>query len=230
MVKRKRSSASRPRRTRRRTRTRKRLIRYRPVSTGLPDSKFVTLRYVTFITLNPSIATNVSHIFRANSIYDPDQTGIGHKPMGTDQFNTFYDHYTVVGSKITATFMSGSGSASAGTAICGVLLKDNLTTINTPERIAEAGNSSFRVLTNSSATGKTKVSAYYSATKFFGLKDIRDNRDLIGSQFSASPTEDALFHVWASPHNGSVDPNPIDVMVTITYRVLLSERKNLPQS
>ena len=39
-----------------------------------------------------------------NSLFDPDFTGTGHQPYYFDQFATIYQRYTVIGSKLTATF------------------------------------------------------------------------------------------------------------------------------
>ena len=39
------------------------------------------------------------HVFRMNSIYDPDQTGVGHQPYGHDQLAEIYSRYRVNGFK-----------------------------------------------------------------------------------------------------------------------------------
>ena len=48
------------------------------------------------------LVPTVSHVFRGNSLYDPDATGIGVQPYGFDQVcPTFFNNYNVRSSKIT---------------------------------------------------------------------------------------------------------------------------------
>ncbi|WP_219929646.1 hypothetical protein, partial [Achromobacter pulmonis] len=48
-------------------------------------------------TVNPGVGGTVdTHIFRANSVYDPDESGVGHQPTGFDQLMEFFQYYTVV--------------------------------------------------------------------------------------------------------------------------------------
>jgi len=37
------------------------------------------------------------HVFRLNSLFDPDFTATGHQPLGFDQWAQFYNHYVVNG-------------------------------------------------------------------------------------------------------------------------------------
>ena len=48
--------------------------------------------------------------FRANGLYDPDRTGTGHQPFGYDEWSPIYDHFTVVGSRITVYPLAPPGS------------------------------------------------------------------------------------------------------------------------
>lgn len=72
----------------------------------LPKRKRVTMRYVDYVPLDGTLSagSTVSHIFRANSIYDPDYTLPGHQPMGHDLYQNLYEHYSVVRSAIKVTF------------------------------------------------------------------------------------------------------------------------------
>lgn len=70
---------------------------FRPkISLGaFPNSKTVNLRYVSEFILNPGTATTAVYVFRANSIFDPDFTGIGHQPMFRDNYAALYNTYQV---------------------------------------------------------------------------------------------------------------------------------------
>lgn len=45
----------------------------------------------------PSGGTGVSRSWNLNSIYDPDRTGVGHQPLGHDEWSTMYTRYRVYG-------------------------------------------------------------------------------------------------------------------------------------
>lgn len=198
--------------------------------TVVPDSKIVRHRYVDYVTLDTSSGTSDRNIYRANSMFDPNQTGIGSQPLGFDQWSVFYDHYTVLGSKCTAQFLSSSGSGVTGTSIVGVILTDNSLSLPTPTAIMEQNNSNWKVMTALTAQQKATVSSYYSPKKFFGLTDIGDNRALIGASTNANPVEDAYFSVYTAAINGVADSALVSVIVTIEFTVMYTERKTLTPS
>ncbi len=196
----------------------------------VPDSHIVRLRYVETFQLNPGAAGQAStHIFRANSIFDPNLTGVGHQPLGHDQWAVFYDHYNVIGSKITAKFIS-NGDDFSGPAHVGVLLKDDTTTIIDPVNIMEQSNSRYKVMTSANATQLATVQGFYSPKKFFAIKDISDNRSILGAAFGSNPVEDAYFHVYAGPLNSGIDTTAFNCIITIEYLCQFTERKALAQS
>lgn len=206
-----------------------RRVRLRAANNVVPASKLVKMKYVQHISLNASAGGSARNIFRANSCFDPDQTGTGHQPLGFDQWSIFYDHYTVVGSKCTVQFMSQGSSGSIDSSVVGVFLSDNTSALPSVETLLEQPNSRHRMLTTTNASQKATVSKGFSAKKFFGLQSIKDNRNLIGASTSANPTEDAYFSVYQSSYdsNGILNPNEIKAVVTINYLVYFTERKTL---
>ena len=136
MPKRKRSSAATKRRYKRRRRVyRLKRKRYRKarnlVLGGFPKTKIVKLRYVQEITLNSASGVYDVHSFRANSLFDPDYNGVGHQPSNFDRWMEIYNHYTVVGSKITAKYMPSTNPSSNAGGYFGIMLTDDSTTMAT---------------------------------------------------------------------------------------------------
>lgn len=230
MPKRRFQRAKTPARKRRRRNAPRRRTRLRMADSIVPPNKMVRLKYVEYITLNAPSATSARNIFRANSCFDPNQTGIGHQPLGFDQWSIFYDHYTVVGSKCTAQFMAQGSSSAIDSSIVGIILTDNTSVLPPPETLLEQPKSSHRILTNGNATQKATVRKGFSAKKFFGLKSIKDNRALVGASTTANPSEDAYFSVYQMAYDAALNPNPIKVVVTINYLVYFTERKTLAGS
>ena len=204
--------------------------RYRNLKAVVPDKHVVKLRYVQQFDLDASSLINNSRVFRANSIFDPDFTGVGHQPLGHDQWAVFYDHYNVVGSKITAKFISTSAASNIGASVVGILLRDSSTLVPVPTDIMEQTNSGYGIMTNSGATQVKTIVKGFSCKKFFGLKDIADNRAMVGAAFGSNPSEDAYFHVYQAPLVTGEDPTLCHCIVTMEFMVQLTERKVLPQS
>lgn len=236
MVKRRRISTP-ARRTKRRTKlvrlmAPRRLVPARAQSNVVPRSKVVKLRYVDQFTLDANAGLVSSRVYRANSIHDPDFSGLGHQPLGHDQWGVFYNHYNVIGSKITAKYVStGIADNAADASMVGILLKDNTTVIIDPKLIMEQTNSGYGILTQADANQTKTIRKGYSTKRFFDVQDVKDNRQLLGATFGTTPTEEAYFHVYQAALNTNThDPGPILVIITIEYLVQLTERKSLSAS
>jgi len=77
----------------------------------MPGKLQVVMRYSTTVNLSNTLAgTTENYLFRTNSIFDPDFTGIGHQPLGHDQWAAFYNRYKVVRSNITCSLLKNSES------------------------------------------------------------------------------------------------------------------------
>jgi hypothetical protein len=63
-------------------------------------------------SLSPAIGNGYydTHVFRGNSVYDPDYTGVGVQPYYFDNLAAIYNRYRVISSTIVVTLMSDSSS------------------------------------------------------------------------------------------------------------------------
>lgn len=190
------------------------------------------LRYVSYFDVNYSSLGNLDqYVFRANSIFDPDFTGVGGQPMRHDQLAAFYDHYTVLSAKITIVHQGrGATNATRSPMVYGIYLSDT-TSIGTPSyrRIIENGTP-FRVTNEGCANPATKVTCNYDAKKFFNVKNVVDLRDNLGAQFGSNPQEDAYFIFFVQPVDESTDNGEGTYMVMIDYTVQFNEKDLLVQS
>lgn len=193
------------------------------------DSKIVSMRYCDNIQLDALTAGGgVSHLFRANSIFDPDITGAGHQPMGHDQLATQFRHYTVLGSKIVVKALNAGADGNAHS-MFSCQLVDAAYSASTVTSFIEQKRGTYCVL-GIAAGGKAfgQVTGKYSCRKFFNIKDpSSDNTQR--TQMGFNPSEDAIFYVSTqSLTNG--DPAAIDCLVTIDYIVKFTEPIALGQS
>lgn len=214
------------RKTKRKSRMRRRTKRFsQGVPSGMPTQRRATLRYATQSTLTSTSGTMSSHLFRANSVFDPDYTSTGHQPMGFDQWASLFNHYVVVGAKITCTVLSDNVTASPF--VIGVYLSDDIGLPYTNwYGFKEARKGTQRFFNGGAQNTRAQtVSSFYGAKKFYNIKDIRDNFDRIGSLNTGNPSDGAYFVVYHQQVNSTSDAK--NIMVTIDYIVDFSEPKNL---
>lgn len=195
---------------------------------GVPTQKVVNMRYCATQAITGTLGALGTYVFSANSIYDPDVTGIGHQPMGHDTMATLYNHYVVLGSRVRVDW--GQNSANSGTqdTVVGCLLNDDSTTGHSSfESILESRKGTYKFLT----TGRNSQSTYskFSAKKFFNVKDVKDNLDRIGGTFGTTVGDNALYILWAQARDGA-STITANFTITIDYIVLCSEPKDLTQS
>lgn len=190
------------------------------------------MRYATLIyqtgakSLNPGAAgTAAYHVFSANGCYDPDISGTGHQPRGFDQFMLMYDHYVVVGSKITLVALNTDSTYSQ---ILGVIRRDNSSTLGTDgtETATECGNCVWELLSpaGQGEGSKTKLELTINPAKFLGRGNPLSDPELKGNS-SSNPSEEAYFTVWAQPLQ-AVDSTVIRFNAIIEYSVAFIEAKN----
>lgn len=173
------------------------------------------LRYATTREINPGVAVAASYLFRANSIFDPDQTGVGHQPYGHDILEQIYNHYCVDSATITVTPTNGVGG------VWGVSVGDNSVVSTGFNTVCEQQATSMAVqnVTNGQPIQCIKKT-YNRHTSFPVYKDT-------SAFMGANPAEEAYFQVWYRGLNESLDPPNGSFLVTITYNVTCYELKDL---
>lgn len=217
--------------------TRRRRRRKAPISRGLtvPMRNRARLRYADSLTLDVGVAgVPALYAFRANSIFDPDRSGVGHQPIFHDQYQTFYNHYAVVGSKITVQVVNHN-DATQVSQIVGIMLNDDTVTpttyselIEQPGGVGNKGGSRWRITTPN--TKSSKLSHYFSSKKFFTITDVNDNLDRVGAIMGANPVEEGYFTIFVLPLDSTTDTGAINLLVTIDYLVEFSELKDIAGS
>lgn len=202
---------------------------------GFPKSKVVRLRYCEEITLDPTATTQGVFVFSANGVYDPNVTGIGHQPKGFDQNMAFYNHYTVLGSKISLRYCNKTG----GNDVPGyaeLLLTDDGTTgasLIAPIDMYESRYSKRGIPTTYGTERgyigqRNTLTRKFSAKKFFRSRAVTSDANLRGTAVS-NPTDQAYYEFVLFPINDN-NPGVMVFFVTIEYIVLLAEPNDIPRS
>lgn len=184
-----------------------------------PAQATAIMRYSTVVSLNPSTGATAVQLFRANSIFDPDFTGIGHQPYGHDTYQTIYNHYNVRESTITMTPTNNVAC------IYGITLTDDATVQGDYDTVRELKGTKFAI----AASDGAKVSAVVQKFNVNKNFDIPFQKSTSAS-FGQSPSEGMVFHCWAEGSAFTVDANAINFLFTISYLVDMWELKDLGQS
>lgn len=216
----------------RRYRKKKRVVRKRRYrkKTGfnkqlLGNTLATTLVYNEQYTLNADVFPALAiQMIRANGLFDPNVTGGGHQPRGFDEIMPLYDHFVVVGSKITIKI-----PASLDPHMVGIALKDSTTLQTTLVGYQEGRHVRSRMISSNSG-GTTIISMGFSAKRFLGRSHPMSDSQLKGS-VAADPVEQAYFHIFTgSPQAGGGNPPLIVIDATIQYRVVFIEPHQPTQS
>lgn len=193
----------------------------------MPQAHTVRLRYVDNFSLDAGLGSTATNVMRLNSIHDPDYSGLGHQPLGHDEWASFYDRYTVLSTKVVATFWSTSTSASTAIADVGIAARDSASPHSDPGVLIENGRCKFKSLNVADGGNNVKTVTYMWNRKNW----FRDPQPFHAqsANFGASPTEAAYAHLFVASPTG-VDISAIHCRVVIDYIVKLSEPKTLIQS
>jgi len=179
---------------------------------GFPNAIMTTMRYCSSVALVASAGASAIHVFSANSIFDPDVTGVGHQPMYRDQYAALYENYVVLGSKINVEFVNHNTGSGAIVSVSG----DNDTTIvSAVDTRTEQSNCIASAMAPAS---KTTLFMTYSPEKHLGTTDSDNGITAVGS----SPSNQWYYGI-AACHIDSTSSLTTYARVTIEYTVKFTE-------
>jgi hypothetical protein len=170
-----------------------------------------TLQYYTTSTIITGTATNNAYVFAANGLYDPDVSGTGGQPMGFDQMMAFYNHYTVLRSRIK---VLASNTSSSLTPMFGVSVSGSSTVTSSYQQLVEAGDISAHWLGYAGAKGsQARFVRSVNCGAFQGVDDVMDDPNMRGD-VASNPAELVYFHLntW-NPQSASQITTAFQVVI-----------------
>lgn len=216
------------------------LNRLKGRSIGFPKQNVVMMRWEADYNLTAATTdTTIVKQFNANSIYSPDPSiSTESRPIGWEQWQTFFSEYMVIGSKITIDIQPLTTNAATGNApiwaAVGCLPFTGYST-DPMYQARQAGllGRGVRINTNNPGGSQkswpsTKIRAYYSPKKYFDLKNIRDTEGL-QALFTADPVTLAKFSLCYGEDQAlnTADTGATYIRVSIDYLCLLGGPKEL---
>jgi len=194
---------------------------------GFPSNKVVKLRYHEIVN-ETSAGFSLYYNLIANGLYDPNYSGGGHQPLGYDQWTQFYNHYVVLGSKISVKIIVPVQTAFTQAFQCALKLTDDPSAPTFDNALFEGSKTRWKTLSPSTTHAATvTVGGKYSAKKFFNLGDVKDNVTRIGAPNGNNPTDIAVYQIVLFNQMGGGIPENITYEITIDYIVSWSEPKEL---
>lgn len=189
------------------------------------------MRYSDIIPIAASnLPAATVYSFRANSIYDPDLTGVGHQPRYHDQWSNFYERYMVVGSNITVKFLKDGDAGVYTYESLYIELNDQgsstVAYATNPYTAFETNLTKKRIMTNREDR-PLALKHFYKSKPFFNLTNLKDHWDHLGGQMGnfgtgSNPDKGAYFHVGTREMTGGTTIAKI-ISVVIDYVVLFRD-------
>jgi len=170
------------------------------------------LRFCMYQTLTTGIGSLGKTVYRANSLYDPDQSGVGHQPRGFDQWMLLYNKFVVTRAKITVLF-SQRQNVTNERHICGVQVSSSPNASNELRDYCESRMVSYKGLQSQEPQYVTQV----WDLKEWKRSNVMSDDDTHGNS-SSNPLEEWYFNVFlANMENSGAAQSSVQLFVTIDY-------------
>lgn len=219
-------------------RSRRRVVRIprSPPGQALPNTIICRFRYSEEISINPALASVTAYVFRANSLYDPNYTGVGHQPAPYDQMKLFYKKFKVIGSKITVRPVISNANYETLSCYLGIINSKTATDYanytNVTNLLESKWGKRFKTIgayASMSAANKKDV-GYVSSTWSLRRDESRLATDNDFAHPSATnPVEQRYYEVVNASIAGN-DPAQHDYLVTVDYIAICMDPEVITQS
>ncbi len=158
-----------------------------PKVPGFPDQIRVSLVYEDLIPITTVANSYYTQIFRGNSLFDPDLTGIGHQPRYFDQYAAIYNKYKVYSSKIEIFVTNASATVPIG--ICILPLTDQQTSTLWYQSAEMPRAKSTKHLIPIASRYPVELDHFATTNEIIGLQPGQINDEDYGALVTGSPAQ-----------------------------------------
>lgn len=195
----------------------------RSIPIGFPDKIMGRVRYHSSGPLTVGGGAIAKYVFRWNSTFDPDYTGVGHQPLFRDTFAAIYDQYAVVRATAKITFINSSNLPF----YVGHVTDDDPTTSTLLDTLCEQTHCVHKVIP--ALTGSLSscvMNASWDCKKILQIDPYTS--ELYKTAVGSNPTEESTLTLWALSSDASAASVFFDI--ELTYEVLWTELTTPVQS
>lgn len=189
-----------------------------------PNSKMVRHKYVDTVTMSVAGAPGVAQLyqFRANSMYDPDYTGVGHQPMFRDEMAAQYKHYTVLRSNIIVTFPSTDSQER----FILIWVDDDVNIPSDQNAVMEQHKSKYAGVRQDRRNTPFTLKASFNAAKWNKTTEKAYIADDMAKTASSGNPDNSLtkwYNIWSAPMLSSTTQNALAFKVEMQFYTLWRE-------
>lgn len=185
----------------------------------LKDKTTAHLCYVDAISLDTGTAAITSHVFRCNSIFDPDFTTTGHQPLMRDEYFLLYQSYRVLSSKIKVTPIPVTNDILLPS-LYGVYQNESsslIYSLGTSVIEDQRNKGSWGILGNQAELAQFKSkSASFNAKRNLGADGMLNTTLQTSNPTNVEDT--AFFHIWSASIAGN-NPGAVTFLVQMDFIV-----------
>jgi hypothetical protein len=194
----------------------------------MPPTLIRTLVYEDNRVLNAGAGSISAFAVKANGLYDPNSSGIGHQPNGYDQMGIFYNRYVVMKSKLKITAYPTATDTTFS--IIGSCLLPTTTLATDLQELLEQAVTVYKPFKNHSLYGQAEtVVQTCDVGKHYGISNVAANPDLTAT-FTSDPSRLLTYNIFTTAADFTADAGSFLVRIRVEYEVLFSDRINVPES
>lgn len=188
------------------------------------DHVIVKMSYAEMFKLATTTGAYNEYIYRLNSIFDPDFTGVGHQPYGFDTYSTIYSKYRVLKVKWHITGQMDTTVYSTLT----VLPNNSLTSVGSSSLAMETPRSKYKQLVGPGGT-PVEIRGTLDLASFNGRSKAQYSADdLFEATMTTNPNEVMGLHIGLSNLSGVT--GTFSGNIVLEYTVELFDPLQLAQS
>ena len=227
-ISRRRPAVGRKRRFSRKKRRNAPIVRVNRGVSVTPDAILVKMRYPQGILLSGG-AGFAGNVFRGNSLFDPDLTGVGNQPFGFDEWKNLYNRYQVYASSCKVVARSNQSTASGLAMLAIVPQLESVLPLDGYDELGEA-RARKRMLAPLEAGNATYLKNYISVRKIFGNSPAQANDLTYSATPSLNPVSQFFWHIFVQQVTNVLATVDTQIYVEMTYYVKWYERVPLSRS
>lgn len=195
------------------------------VSTGIgfPKQMFTNLKYEDQYVIAMTAGALVHDQYTLNGLYDTYYTGAGHQPLYFDQIMLIYNHYMVLGCKMTVVAAPYKTNLTA----VKLALSQNDDTVITPSSFntfAEQSKAQSCIVPEQETSRELVLK--WSAKKTFGATM---GNTLLRGNVGANPTETSIGVISMQPAD-NITTSYISLRIKLEYSVVFTELRDIAGS
>jgi hypothetical protein len=194
----------------------------------MPPTLQRTLVYEDNRVLSATAGAISAFAVKANGLYDPNSSGIGHQPNGFDQMAVFYNRYTVVSSQIEIT--AYPTATTTVWLVVGSMLLPSTSLPTDIQEVLEQPITTYCPFQNHNLYGRP---AYLiqrcDVSEHYGTKNVVANPDFAAT-FTSDPTRLLTYNVFGTCADFATATGNFLVRIRASYTVVFADRINVPES